>query len=211
MIIRNSAIVAALCAALGVAAFAQGGGRPLSPAGTAAAQVGGKFEAGQDGPVYRGGKWIEIIYSRPLLRGRQPFTGEGASYGKIANPDAPVWRAGANQTTQLKTEVPLIINGKTIAPGTYTMFIDLRPNNWSLIVSTWEAQVTYDPANTRQLFGAFGYTPDKDVVRARMTLATLPFTMEQMTWAFIDMSEIGGRIALIWDKSIASLPFKVGP
>ena len=75
------------------------------------------------------------MYGRPIKRGRDLFGGAGANYGKIVNPDAPVWRAGANQSTQLKTEVPLVINGKTVPPGTYTMFIDLKPNNWTLIVS----------------------------------------------------------------------------
>jgi len=181
-----------------------------SPPGTAAAEVGGKYEPGGEAPVYRGGKWIEITFGRPLLRGRQPFSGEGEKYGKIANPDSPVWRAGANNSTLLKTEVPIVINNKTIAPGTYTMFIDLKPNNWTLIVSNWEAQQQYDPDNTKQLFGSYGYTPDKDVVRARMTLTTLPFTMEQLTWAFTDMTEAGGKIALMWDKAVASVLFRVG-
>ena len=114
---------------------------------------------------YQGGKWIEIIYSRPIKRGRILFDGTGANYGKTVNPDAPVWRAGANQSTQLKTEVQLVVNGKTVPPGTYTMFIDLKPNAWTLIVSRWEAQKDFDENNKTQLFGAFGYTPDKDVVQ----------------------------------------------
>ena len=101
------------------------------------------------------------------------FGGTGAKYGKVANPDQPVWRAGANNTTQLKTEVPLVINGKTVAPGTYTMFIDLKESGWTLIVSNWKAQTRYDPKNTAEIWGAYGYTPDKDVVRAPMTLGTL--------------------------------------
>jgi hypothetical protein len=184
--------------------------RPASPAGVAAAEVGGKYVNGAEGPEYRGGKWIEISSGRPLRRGREPFSGTGSNYGKIANPDAPVWRAGANVTTQLKTEVPLVINNKTVAPGTYTMFIDLKPNTWTLIVSSWEAQTRYDPSNKKQLWGAYEYTPDKDVVRAPMTLATLPFSTEQMTWAFTDMTEAGGRISIMWDKTMASVPFRVG-
>jgi hypothetical protein len=43
-----------------------------------------------------------------------------------------------------------------------------------------------------------------------MTHATLPFSMEQLTWAFTDMSETGGKITIMWDKSVASVPFKVG-
>ncbi len=194
---------------LGGLLFAQGQ-RPASPPGSAAAQVGGKYVNGAEGPEYQGGKWIEITSGRPLRRGREPFGGTGANYGKIANPDAPVWRAGANVTTQLKTEVPLVINNKAVAPGTYTMFIDLKPNNWTLIVSNWQAQTRYDPGNKAQLWGAYEYTPDKDVVRAPMTLAVLPFSAEQLTWAFTDMSEAGGRISIMWDKTMASAPFRVG-
>ena len=172
--------------------------------------VGGKYVPGQEGPVYQGGKWIEITYGRPIKRGRDVFGGTGTNYGKIANPDAPVWRAGANVSTQLKTEVPLVINGKTVAPGTYTMFIDLKPNNWTLILSSWEAQTRYDPNNKAQLWGAYGYTPDKDVVRAPMTLGTLPMSVDELTWNFTDMTDTGGKLTVMWDKTAASVPFRVG-
>jgi hypothetical protein len=209
MTARTFTIAAAMIAA-SVFVAAQGGGRQPSPDGSSATQVGGKYVPGNDGPVYQGGKWIEITYGRPIKRGRDLFGGTGANYGKTVNPDSPVWRAGANVSTQLKTEVALGINGKTVPPGTYTMFIDLKPNNWTLIVSRWEAQKTFDPNNTAQLFGAIGYTPDKDVVRAPMTLTTLPFSADQLTWQFLDMSDAGGKIAMMWDKTMASVPFKIG-
>ena len=203
-------LVTTLAATFAIAAvtLAQGG-RPASPAGTAATQIGGKYDPKAAEPSYQGGKWLEITYGRPIKRGRDVFGGTGEQYGKVANPDAPVWRAGANHTTQLKTEVPLVINGKTVAPGTYTMFIDLKPNAWTLIVSNWKAQVNYDPKNTAEVFGAYGYTPDKDVVRAPMTLATLPFAVDQLTWAFTDMSDAGGKMTIMWDKQVASVPFRV--
>jgi hypothetical protein len=206
---RRSLLVTAIAVSLAPLVFAQGGGRPASPAGSTAAQVGGKYEPGSEGPVYRGGKWIEITYGRPLLRGRDPFGAAGPQYGKIANPDAPVWRAGANNTTQLKTEVPLVINNKTVAPGTYTMFIDLKPNAWTLIVSNLKAQQKYDPSNKAEIWGAYDYTPDKDVVRAPMTMATNPLSVEQLTWAFTDMSDSGGKLTVMWAKQLASVPFKV--
>src|SRR5262245_14267836 len=207
--IRRVIALAAVAVAANTSVFAQGG-RPASPAGTSATQVGGKYVPGNDGPVYQGGKWIEILYGRPIKRGRDLFGGTGANYGKTVNPDAPVWRAGANQTTQLKTEVPLVINGKTVPPGTYTLFIDLKPNNWTLIVSRWEAQKEFDQNNKTQLFGAYGYTPDKDVVRAPMTMSTLPYSADQLSWQFLDMSDAGGKIAIMWDKQMAAVPFKVG-
>ena len=198
----------ALSMAMTAVVFAQGG-RPASPAGTAATEVHGKYDPKAAEPTYQGGKWIEITYGRPIRRGRDVFGGSGAGYGKIANPDAPVWRAGANNTTQLKTEVPLVINGKTVAPGTYTMFIDLKENGWTLIVSNWKAQTRYDPKNTAEIWGAYGYTPDKDVVRAPMTVSTLPFAVDQLTWSFTDMSDAGGKLTIMWDKKAASVPFKL--
>ncbi|MBI1873564.1 MAG: DUF2911 domain-containing protein [Acidobacteria bacterium] len=191
-------------------AFAQGGGRPASPAGSSATQVGGKYVPGREAPVYQGGKWIDITYGRPIKRGRDVFGGSGDQYGKVANPDAPVWRAGANVTTRLKTEVPLVINNKTVAPGEYSVFIDLKPNNWTLILSSWPVQTKYDPNNKEALWGAYNYTPDKDVVRAPMKHETLPHSIDQLAWEFVDMSDQGGSLAVMWDKTMASVPFKVG-
>jgi len=191
--------------------WAQSDGRPPSPAGVSATQVGGTYVTvpGIADPQYQGGKWIEIIYSRPIKRGRDLW-GSDADYGKRLNFGAPVWRAGADVSTRLKTEVPLIINGKTVAAGEYTLFIDLKPNNWTFIVSKWAAQTHHDTTNKDALWGAFNYTPDKDVVRARMTLSTLPFAVDQLTWNFVDMTDAGGKIAIMWDKNVAMVPFRVG-
>src|SRR5689334_11083652 len=78
--------------------------RAPSPAGTAATQVGGTWSApDKNGETrYQNGKWIEIEYSRPILRGRTSIFGSGADYGKKVTDGAPVWRAGANTTTLLK-------------------------------------------------------------------------------------------------------------
>ncbi len=206
----RTVIAATFAVAMGALVLAQGG-RPASPAGTAATEVGGKYEkpAGADEPVYTGGKWIEITYGRPIKRGRDLW-GSGADYGKTLYAGAPVWRAGANVSTRLKTEVPIVVNNKTIAPGEYTLFIDLKPNNWTLIVSSWPVQTRYDPKNTAALWGSYGYTPDKDVVRAPMTLATMPMAIDQLTWDFVDMTNAGGKLAIMWDKTVATVPFKVG-
>src|SRR5207244_8323492 len=136
----TSLTAAALAAALalsGESATAQL--RQASPEGTAATQVRGKYVGGGDEPTYEGGKWIEITYGRPIKRGRELW-GSGADYGRQLNNGAPVWRAGANVSTRLRTELPLVVNGKTIAPGEYSLFIDLKPNNWTLIGSNWTAR-----------------------------------------------------------------------
>ena len=186
----------------------------MSPRGTASAQVLGTWvKADQSfavgGGKYEGGKWIDISYGRPLKRGREVF-GSGADYGKAMLIGAPIWRAGADVTTRLKTEVPLILNSKTIPPGEYSLFVDLKENNWTLVVSTWPAQEKYDPNNKDALWGSYNYTPDKDVLRAPMKVETLPHAREELTWEFLDMTPNSGAMAVSWDKTLSSITFRVG-
>jgi hypothetical protein len=186
------------------------GQKPASPAGTAATQVGGKYVEGKDGQrrseisLY----WIEVTYGRPIKRGRPNLFGTGADYGKTVNDGAPVWRAGANQTTRLRTEVELMFDDKHLKVGEYSVFVDLKPKAWTLIISKWPAQQNYDPNNKAALWGAYGYTSDRDVLRVPMKLSTLPFSMDQFTIAFIDMTGDSGKLALMWDKTMASVPFR---
>jgi hypothetical protein len=184
--------------------------KPASPPGTAATQIGGKYVEVQGGQRYQDGKWIEVTYSRPIKRGRQNLFGAGADYGKKVSDGSPVWRAGANQTTRFKTEVPLVFDGKTLPAGEYSVFVELKENAWTLIFSNWPAQEKYDPKNKEALWGSYGYTPDKDVLRAPMKVETLPFSMDQFTIAFIDMAADGGKLAMLWDKTMATASFKSG-
>jgi hypothetical protein len=184
--------------------------KPASPPGTAATQIGGKYVEVQGGQRYQDGKWIEVTYSRPIKRGRQNLFGAGADYGKKVSDGSPVWRVGANQTTRFKTEVPLVFDGKTLPAGEYSVFVELRENAWTLIFSNWPAQEKYDPKNKEALWGSYGYTPDKDVLRAAMKVETLPFSMDQFTIAFIDMAADGGKLAMMWDNTIATASFKSG-
>jgi hypothetical protein len=193
--------------------------RPMSPAGSAQTQVLGTWVKGPNPSfalgreVYQNGKWIEITYGRPLQRGRDIF-GSGANYGKAANdvgtptlPAPPVWRAGANVSTRLKSEVPLVFGKTTVPAGEYSLFIDLKLPEWTLIISSWPAQQKFDPKDKTALWGAYGYTPDKDVARVPMKLEKLPYEVDQLTWTFLDMKNTGGRLALMWGSTLASTPF----
>jgi hypothetical protein len=194
--------------------------KPLSPAGSTQAQVLGRWTKGERPTFavgqerYVEGKWLEITYGRPALRGRDVF-GSGANYGKalIDLPlgqfgPPPVWRAGANVSTRLNTEAALMFGDKKVPPGEYSLFIDVKsPTNWTLIVSSWAAQQRFDQNDKTALWGAYGYTPDKDVARVPMKVDTIGFSVEQLTWAFLDMTPNSGRVAIAWAKTMASVPF----
>jgi hypothetical protein len=183
--------------------------KPASPPGTAATQVGGKYVKTERGQRYEGGRWIEITYNRPILRGRASIFGSGADYGKAVSDGSGIWRVGANQTTRFRTEVPLKFGDKTLPAGEYSMFVELKPGAWTLILSNWPAQTKYDPSDKTALWGSSGYTADKDVVRASMTVETIPFSIDQLTIGFTDVTAAGGTLAIWWDTTQATVPFTV--
>jgi hypothetical protein len=182
-------------------------GRPSSPPGNTTVQVGGEWIQSNGRSRYEGGHWIEITYSRPLLRGRQGIFGEGDEYGQRVNAGAPVWRAGANVSTRLNTEVDLKLGETRIPAGEYSLFIDLKgPTDWTLIVSSWDAQQQYDPNNKTALWGSYGYTPEKDVARLKMNVLAVDVSVEQLTFGFVDVTKNGGTLALWWDDVMATVP-----
>jgi hypothetical protein len=197
-----------ITAVIGLAAWGEPGvaqtRRVSSPAGTAATQVGGKHDEREG---YVGGRWLEIRFGRPIKRGRDLFG--PADYAEALNDGAPVWRAGANVTTRLNVEAPIVIAGRTVAPGEYSVFIDLQPRQWTFVLSTWPAQATYDYENKAALWGAYDYTPDRDIVRMPMRRETLKYSFDQLSWEFLDVTDAGGKLAVIWDKQLAWVPFSL--
>jgi hypothetical protein len=206
-------LVVALTVMLGIGVLAQQPPRkPASPAGTAATQVGGKWAPDKPdaAPRYTGGKWIEVTYGRPVLRGRTEIFGKGADYGKKVSDDAPVWRVGANLTTRFSTEVPLAFGGKTLPAGEYSVFVDLKPGAWTLIFSKQPFQQKYDPNEKVSTWGSYNYDPAQDVLRVPMVVGANPSSVEQFTIGFVDMTQAGGKLAMWWEKTIATVAFTAG-
>jgi Protein of unknown function (DUF2911) len=172
--------------------------RPSSPRGEASTQI-------SEGH----GKWIVVDYGRPVLRGRRGIFGAGEEYGVAANSGAPVWRAGANVSTTLTSEVDLVFGETTVHAGTHTMFVDLSAEGWTLVISNHKASPAYPPEDGT-LWGAYGYTEDNDVVRVPMELSQVPFSVDQFTIIFSDVTESGGSIHFIWDQADASASFSMG-
>lgn len=176
--------------------------RPASPRGEVSTQVGGAYNADGD---YENGKWIVIDYGRPILRGRTDIFGEGDSYGEAVKSDAPVWRAGANKSTTLSTETDLMIGNAHLPAGEYTLFIEPDADKWTLIISSHVAQAVYQEGEG--IWGAYDYDESKDVLRADMTLWEAPFTFDQLTFSFVNMTQGGGTLAIMWENELATIDF----
>ena len=77
------------------------------------------------------GKKVAIDYGRPVLKGRS--IDELTSKLK----EDRIWRAGENQVTILTTETDLVVGGKTIPAGKYSLYVHApATGDWSLAVNS---------------------------------------------------------------------------
>lgn len=140
-----------------------------------------------------GGKSISIAYSSPRVRGRagKIFTKDG----QISHdPHYPVWRAGANSATTLKTDGDLTIGDVSVPAGTYTLFVDISdPANWTLIVNkaTGEWGLAYDAT--------------KDLGKTAMKMSAPPSLVEDLTYTLTDEGGGKGTLTLAWENMSASV------
>ena len=191
------AILIALVLSLLLAGLAVAQDRPMSPRGSAATQIGDA--------------WIDVTYGRPILRGRSDIFGSGDTYGQGVYAGAPIWRVGADVTTRIKTELDLTIGGTTIPAGEYSFFIDLKEGAWTGVISTQEFMESPDRAKMAEgiTWGAYGYSDENDLARAPMTVTANENAVDQLTIVFSGVSDAGGNLVVVWENTIAILPFTV--
>jgi hypothetical protein len=143
------------------------------------------------------GKAVRISYNSPRVKGREGhiFTSDGLI---SHDPHYPVWRAGANPATTLRTDANLKIGDIEVPAGTYTLFVDISdPAHWTLIVSkaTGEWGLAYDPS--------------KDLGKTKMTMATPTALIENLNYTLRDDGGHKGTLTLAWEHVKASVDFWV--
>ncbi len=135
------------------------------------------------------GKRIGINYSAPSMRGRQIFGGL-EQYGKV-------WRTGANAATTLKTESDLDLNGLAVPKGEYTLYTLLDPKEWMLVVNKQTGQWGTE------------YSQGQDLGRVKMTMSKPQAPVETFKISLTSEGAKKGRITLMWENTVASVPFTV--
>lgn len=154
------------------AALAQMGGGKPSPAASASCDLGG-------------GKTIKTAYSSPRMRGRK-------IYGDLV-PFGEVWRTGANEATTFVTSADVVVGGKTVPAGSYTIFTVPTADKWTLIINkkTGEWGIPYK------------YKSD-ELVRVDMNVSKLPAPVENFTIGY-DRSGSGCTLRIDWETTRASV------
>src|SRR5688572_21051271 len=77
-----------------------------------------------------GDTYISVIYGRPYKRGRNNIFGTKES-GPIV-PFGERWRTGANEATEITFTKNVMVGGKPLAAGTYSLSVTPGPESWSL-------------------------------------------------------------------------------
>jgi hypothetical protein len=134
---------------------------------------------------------IEIVYSRPSVKGRTIFGG--------IVPFGQVWRTGANQATKITFSTPVKLEGHEISAGTYALFTIPGESEWTVIISTNAAQ-----------FGAFQYNQKDDLVRFKVIPAMLPDTsVETFVIEFNRIRDETALLELVWEKTVVPIHLEV--
>lgn len=148
------------------------------------------------------GATIAVAYSRPAMRGRKIFGGAVVPWDRV-------WRTGANSATRFTTSGDLVMGGKTIPKGSYTLFLLPAPGGWKLIVNRQTKAPCEGDAcalPTRAPLWGTDYAADSDLARLNLRVEQLPRPVEQFTIA-VEPQGAGGVLQLAWETTRASIPF----
>lgn len=133
---------------------------------------------------------IEVVYSRPSLRGREMF-GAIVPYGEV-------WRTGANAATKISFSTPVMIDGRPLAAGWYGLYTIPGPDEWTVIFH-----------RNATLWGANNYDPAQDALRVRVTPRALPWTVETFRISFDDLRDDSATLQLAWENVLVPVPIEV--
>lgn len=135
---------------------------------------------------------FEVSYSRPGKRGRE-LLGELIPFDEV-------WRLGANESTKLKLSQDILVNGDTLAAGTYAMLAIPQKDQFTIIFNAdttlWgNEEVVYQEA--------------KDVLRVQSPIYYEEFVVENFRIDFQDLHHDFGQMVLAWGNFRVALALTV--
>jgi len=124
--------------------------------------------------------WID--YGRPALRGRNVWVN-----GVLGD---TLWRTGANEATQLRSDVDLVVGGATVPAGTYTLWTAATPSGYRLVINQ-KAGNDYDAK--------------RDLVRVPLRESSVAAPVERFT-IDVEPQGTGALLNLTWGTKRLSVP-----
>jgi hypothetical protein len=138
---------------------------------------------------------VKVDYCRPAAKGRVIF---GEKSAGALQPYGQYWRVGANEATVFETNAPLLINGKELKTGKYSLYAVPGATTWTIALnSNWDR------------WGAMAPDAQKDVIRVEVPATTAVEKKENFQITFEDPDASGAaHLDLYWDQTLVRIPFK---
>jgi Protein of unknown function (DUF2911) len=134
---------------------------------------------------------VELSYSRPGKKGRK-IMGDLVPFGKV-------WRTGANAATTLTFSDDVTIGGTEVKAGKYGLLTIPDADKWTIIISK---DITVNQPSA--------YKPENDVVRVQADVVKIPFTIENFTINFADITGSTCNLEMMWENTYVQFAIKAG-
>jgi hypothetical protein len=107
-----------------------------------------------------------------------------------------VWTPGADEATLLTTDRVLVLNGRLVPPGTYSVYLHVDRLHPELIVNRQTGQ------------WHTVYNPSEDLLRVRVQASATADPVEQLTLS-VQPAPHGGMLSITWDRTRYWVQFTV--
>lgn len=154
--------------------------------------------------TFVGDAYVKVTYGRPYVRDRDVF-GDPADGGTYLVPFGELWRTGANEATEITVTRPVLIAGKRLEAGTYSIFTVPGASNWTVRFNTglgMDGTGRLD-AETGQFTRS--YDEGDDLLVVEVPSGSLPADVDQFTIAF-ETAEGGVHMVLSWERTEVRIP-----
>jgi hypothetical protein len=178
---KKFVLIASLFAVAGLAAAQMDMGQDKSKRPSPPASAECKFSDG---------KSVKIDYSSPRAKGRKIF---GAAGEDALVPYGQVWRTGANEATTFVTDTNVMVGGKAVPAGSYTIFTVPKADSWWLVVSKKTGE-----------WGSNYPGEAEDLVRVPMKVSQNGPPVENFLIAF-DQGGSQCKLRIEWATTVASV------
>ena len=137
-----------------------------------------------------GASKINLFYCSPSKKGREIFGGI-IKYGEV-------WRTGANEPTTFETDKNLVVDGKKLPAGKYSVWTIPQQDSWTVIFNK-EIPIWGD-----NMDGKAARNDKTDVLQVVIPVEKLTTSQEKLS---IDANN--NALTIIWDMTKITVPIVV--
>ncbi|MCP4899450.1 MAG: DUF2911 domain-containing protein [bacterium] len=142
---------------------------------------------------------VTITYSRPGVKERKIW-GDLVPYGlnpgnKYSKDKAFPWRAGANEKTTIELSKDVLVNGKALPAGKYSIHMVPAEGDWAVMFN-----------KNSDGWGSYDYDEAQDALSLKVTPEKAPF-QEWLRFGFDDLAGTSAVAYLHWEK--LKVPFTI--